>query len=76
MNEYECGSCGCYPCVCFKEKEIKKITEEQEVIEIAWRIFATLPKWKLRLIRWFWPEILDVATAMLKYYWSEDVTQD
>ena len=68
MNGYECGRCGQAPCVCKEIERNYRIADGKEVIETAWHVLATTPKWKIRIIRIFWPEILHVIEVMKEYY--------
>jgi len=86
MNGYECGQCGCEPCIC---AEIEQRKEKQQRIEEGYRakkllrdfedatneLFKVLMRPKRvrqRLLRWLYPELRNVANSLRKYYWFKD----
>lgn len=72
MNGAECNICGdCThdECQCpNKLKQNKDIDNISEVIETVWNVFAIIPRWKLKIIRWIWPDILRAVESVKKYY--------
>ena len=71
MNGYECGVCDCDPCVCSERKRRKNIRDGKIVIESMWQAMVHLPKWKMKIIKWLWPDIKHVSEDMLEYYWKD-----
>jgi len=73
MNGAECGTCGYIQCKCgeriLKRKRDEAIRNGQATIEAAWQVIARLPHWKIKILRWFWPDVLKVIDAMKEYYW-------
>lgn len=70
----ECGRCDCDPCRCeaiAERKRLQKVSEGQVVIESLWRTMVFLPNWKKKIIKWLWPDIIDVAEDLKEYYWSK-----
>ena len=72
MNGYECGVCDCAPCVCTERERRERIKEGTIVIESLWQAMAHLPVWKMKIIRWLWPDIAHVAKDMKEYHWKEN----
>jgi len=70
MNGYECGSCDCSPCVCAEVERNKRIKEGKVVIESMWQAMAHLSRWRMKLVQWLWPDIIDVAKDLQEYYWK------
>lgn len=70
MNGYECGVCDCSPCVCGARLRTERISEGKVVIESLWQAMAHLPHWKRKIIKWFWPDIIQVADNLKEYYWK------
>ncbi len=75
MNGYEetlaCSRCGRNPCICKKKYKPKSARE----IDLIDRIYRTLlrPKGiRLCLLRWMYPEIVQVAEDLKTYYWAEE----
>jgi len=71
MNGYECGSCGTDPCVCREVERNKNVREGKIAIESMWQAMAHLPRWKMKIIRWLWPDIIHVADDLREYYWHD-----
>ena len=54
--------------VCWQSSkaELEKILDKLDKALLA-------PKrWRLKLIKWIFPEICDVADALREYYWNKD----
>jgi len=75
MNGYECSMCGTDPCVCKEVERRKNIKEGKIAIESMWQAMAHLPRWKMKIIRWLWPDIIHVAEDLREYYWSDQDDQ-
>jgi len=70
----ECGRCDCDPCCCEaieKRKQKQRIKDGKVVIESLWQTMARLPRWKRKIIKWLWPDIIDVADNLKEYYWKQ-----
>ncbi len=63
----ECVVCGFDPCVC---KHLR-IVEGKEVAEIGIDVFSKVKRWKIRIIRWFWPDLQRLSDALYEY-WDKD----
>lgn len=69
----ECTKCDCDPCICAeitKHKQQQRILDGKIVIESLWQVMSDLPRWKRKIIKWFWPDIIQVADDLREYYWS------
>ena len=75
----ECGQCGCDPCYCKaieKRKQRQRVKDGKVVIESLWQaMMMHLPSWKMKIIRWLWPDIINVANNLKEYYWSDQDDQ-
>lgn len=71
MNGYECGSCGCDPCICAERRREERIRNGKEVLETFWQALVKLPKWKRSIIIWLWPDMVEVVDELRKYYWAD-----
>lgn len=87
-NEHQCPDCGHVNCNCdctmetvrdeslpFVLEEVKTPTVEMALDESAKSVFNILIKpkgWRIRLLKWWFPEIRDLAGKLRKYYWSDD----
>ena len=73
----ECNECDCDPCICVsmaEREQQRKISEGKVALEVAWDVFNKCPKgWKQKLIKWLWPDLTRMATAILDYYWDEQI---
>lgn len=67
-DSYDCSSCGTHPCLCAENKQ--KIADGKIVLENLWQAMSNLPRWKRKIIKWFWPDIIRVADDLREYYWS------
>lgn len=69
----ECGRCDCDPCCCKaieKRKQEQRVKDGKVVIESMWQAMTHLPRWKMKIVRWLWPNIIDVANDLREYYWQ------
>lgn len=71
MNGYECGSCDTSPCVCAELEKREKIKNGQIIIESLWQAMSKLSRWRMKLVKWLWPDIVKVSNDMLDYYWQD-----
>ncbi len=37
---------------------------------LGWKVIVNLPRWKMRIVRWLWPEFTQFVDALRAYYWS------
>ena len=70
MNGYECSMCDTDPCICKEVERNKNVREGKIAIESMWQAMAHLPRWKMKIVRWLWPDIIDVADDLREYYWQ------
>ena len=75
MNGYECGMCDVSPCVCAENERRQQIVDGKIVLESLWQAMAHLPRWKMKIVRWLWPDIINVADDLREYYWSDQDDQ-
>lgn len=71
MNGYECGDCNMAPCVCKERDRRKRIKEGKIVIESLWQAMSHLSRWRMKLVKWLWPDIIHVSKDLLDYYWKD-----
>ena len=71
MNGTECGECGQIQCQCNFREQLGTGMEAMAAIESLWHALAVLPRWKMRIVRWFWPEIMEVTNKLRQFYWKE-----
>ena len=74
----ECERCDCDPCCCEaieKREQEQRVKDGKVVIESLWHTMAHLPSWKRKIIKWLWPDIIDVADDLKEYYWSDQNDQ-
>lgn len=75
MNGADCGKCGNIQCTC-RENELEKagykIYMEQFEADTNKLYLALIkPKgWRLKLLKWLYPEIQNVADSLRKCYWK------
>lgn len=72
MNGYDCGICNCEPCVCDGQERKKNIKEGKIAIESMWQAVVHLSRWRMKIVKWIWPDIIHVAEDLQKYYWGEE----
>ena len=70
MNGYECGECHCEPCTCKEKLRKKRVAEGKIALESMYQAFVHLPKWKRKIVKWLWPDIIHVAEDLKEYYWQ------
>ena len=68
MNGYDCGECGCEPCACEKIKARQRITQGKEVTETGIDVFSKVPGWKIKIIKWLWPDLQRLSNALYEYW--------
>ena len=70
MNGYECGDCDCDLCVCTEREKTAKIKEGREVAEVGIDVFSKVKfhNWKMRLVRWLWPDLQRLVDALYNYW--------
>ncbi len=51
-------------------KERERISEGKVVIESMWQAMSKVSRFRMKLIKWLWPEIVKVSQDMLDYYWQ------
>jgi len=69
----ECGRCDGDPCCCkeiAEKKRLQKVSEGRVVIKNLWRAIIHLPTWKIEIIKWFWPDFIQVIKDVLDYHRS------
>jgi len=69
----ECGQCDCDPCCCEaieKRKQEQRVKDGKVVIESLWQAMANLSHWRMKIVRWLWPDIIHVADDLREYYWQ------
>ncbi len=69
----ECGQCGYDSCQCEAIKERKqqqRIKDGKVAIESVWRAMGNLPRWKRKIVKWLWPDIIHAAQDLQDYYWQ------
>jgi hypothetical protein len=49
----------------------KNVREGKIAIESMWQAMVHLPCWKMKIIRWLWPDIIHVADDLREYYWHD-----
>lgn len=72
MNGYECSMCDQDPCICTRLERAKNIKEGKIALESMWQAMAHLPVWRMKIIRWFWPDIVRVIEDLKEYYWKDE----
>ena len=70
MNGYECGMCDTSPCTCKNDLRRQRIVEGKVALESLWQAFVHLPRWKMKIVKWIWPDIIHVAQNLQDYYWK------
>lgn len=45
----------------------KRIKSGKEALDIGLSVILQLPRWKMIVIRWFWPDILKFIKALFEY---------
>lgn len=60
----ECVICDCDPCVC----KHRKITQGKEAVEIGIDVFSKVKRWRIKIIRWFWPDLQRLSDALYDYW--------
>ena len=68
MNGAECGKCGNIQCTCTR---LFEINEEAEVIEKVVDIIIRFKGWRMRLVRWLWPDMKKICEILKEYCWKE-----
>ena len=64
----ECVKCGFDDCVC----ENIKLMERKEVVETAIDVFSRVKRWKIKIIKWFWPDLQRLSDALYDYWDKSD----
>ena len=56
----------------------QKIKNGKEALDIGLGVILGLPRWKMIVIRWFWPDLLKFIKALFEYCMNaeEDVVRD
>lgn len=57
-------------CNCDKVERNKRVRDAEIAIESMWQAFAHLPRWKKKIVKWLWPDIIHVAEDIKEYYWG------
>ena len=60
----ECGVCDSDPCIC---KHIR-ITQGKDVCETGIDVFSKVKRWRIRIIKWFWPDLQRLSDALYDYW--------
>lgn len=47
-----------------------QLEKGKDCLESLFQALENLPRWKRKIIKWFWPDIIDVANDLREYYWS------
>ena len=68
MNGYECGVCDVSPCTCEETRKRQRIIEGKEVTEVGIDVFSKLGKWRMKIIKWIWPDVKRLADALYDYW--------
>ena len=82
MNGAECGECGYLRCRCdeFKRAEARQRLRKgyyetgKKLDRAIERLFQTLIKpkgFRLKLLKWLYPEIVVVAEELREWYWAD-----
>lgn len=64
MNGAECPSCGRIDCVC--DEVIDETVTEEKTTEKIIDVLIKLQGWRLKVVRWIWPDIEKVRKALLE----------
>ncbi len=48
-----------------------KVTDKN-VIDQLYEALIYLPRWKRKVIKWLWPDIIKVADTLREYYWGDE----
>ena len=57
----ECAVCDCDPCAC-------RIVQGKKVAEIGIDVFTKVRRWRMKVIKWIWPDIQRLADALYDYW--------
>ncbi|KKL07264.1 hypothetical protein LCGC14_2587760 [marine sediment metagenome] len=60
----ECGVCGRDPCVC----EHLRIVQGKAVTEIGIDVFSKVKQWRIKIIKWLWPDLQRLSDALYDYW--------
>ena len=71
MTGLNCGLCYSNPCVCDEREYKKNIRDGKIAIESMWQAMAHLSRWRMKFVKWIWPDIVHVAKDLQEYYWGE-----
>lgn len=71
MNGYECNMCDMSPCVCAENERRQRTVDGKIVLESLWQAMVHLPRWKMKIVKWLWPDFVHVASDFLDYYWRD-----
>ncbi|KKL23640.1 hypothetical protein LCGC14_2423380 [marine sediment metagenome] len=70
----ECSVCDCDPCQCERingKKVGLRIKSAAIVLESLWQAVVHLPRWRMRMVKWIWPDFTRVLCDFLDYYWED-----
>lgn len=54
-----------------KKMNENRIRKAKIALESMFQALENCPRWKRKIIKWFWPDIIGVVTALREYYWSD-----
>jgi len=60
----ECVVCGLDNCAC----ESRKLAERKEVVETAIDVFSKVKRWRIKIIKWLWPDLQRLSDALYDYW--------
>lgn len=60
----ECVVCDSDPCIC----EHRRIVQGKEVVEIGIDVFSKVRRWRIRIIKWLWPDLQRLSDALYDYW--------
>ena len=72
-ENYDCSMCGSSPCRCAEEEGVKAVKQLKALEKNTNDLYFALisPKgFRLRFLRWLYPEIAKVADSLRECYWS------
>lgn len=83
MNGAECGQCGYLQCRCEENKRAEARSRLRkgyyvtgvkldQAIEKLYRFLIKPKGMRLKLLKWMYPEVVEIANMLREYYWSND----